>query len=1310
MNRKIPMLPCLSIAVFWSRLWLRSACGALIRDLPGQTPDWGTMLQRTRAILLFLVASLASATALAVTPPIMAGLNHNLALKTDGTVWAWGDNAYGQLGDGTTSTESAIPVQVAGLTGVTAIAAGGYHSLALKNDGTVWAWGYNFYGQLGAGTTTDSAIPVQVAGLTGVTAVAADDYHSLALKNDGTVWAWGNNAYGSLGDGTTTNSATPVQVAGLSGANAIAAGFYHSLALKNDGTVWTWGNNFYGQLGDGTTTNSATPVQVAGLAGATAVAAGDLHSLALKNDGTVWAWGINAYGPLGNGTTTNSATPVQVAGLTGATAVAADDYHSLALKNDGTVWAWGRNSFGELGDGTTTDSATPVQVAGLTGATAVSAGLDHNLALKNDGTVWAWGDNGYGQLGDGTTTNSATPVQSLINLGTTPVDVVLSLLTSQPYLDSLLAVEGNIALINVGGRDLLVIPNMTSVGLNVTVTGNNQLLVVDLGALQSTGGSIDISGNLAMTSLDLGALTTVGGNLTLSNDPSLSAIIISGVTTIGGNLTLIGSAATVISMPLLGTVSGSLDISGNQSAGAIDMGALTTVGGSLTIDNNTVANPIGMASLTTVSGSLDISGNPSAGAIDMGALTTVGGSLTIDNNTTANPINMASLTTVSGSLDISGNPSAGSLDLSTLTNVGGAINMGDNASAGVLDLSGLVSAGSLVITGNTSATAIDMGALTTIGGSLTIQNNGDAAINMGASTTVSGDLTIETTGSGAFDMGNGAVGGNLTLDTTGYTNVSGTTGGGATDLTNTTLDAVMHLQIQAATFTTPVSFTVTRLDPLALVPENGLMAGGGPAAIDPVAAYQFAFAIPGSPTLTPPATLSFDIDVAALDAAGQTAFLAALASNSITLAVKGDAPASQYQAFTVCDPATSLLPLADATGCVHVVRLDATGVPLPVDSLATPAFVRIQSIIVHFSTYAVVIVTPTDTIPPVLSGVPADFTVSSSVPLAVSWPAPTAIDAISGNLPVTCSPASGSIFQLGTTPVSCSATDTSGNTATAGFSVTVTAPVVDTTPPVISGMPANITVTSSVPLAVSWPAPTANDAVSGPVPVTCVPASGSIFPLGVTAVTCTASDAALNTATAGFSVTVTAPVVDTAPPVITGMPANITVTSSVPLAVTWPAPTANDAVSGPVPVTCTPASGSIFQLGMTAVTCTASDAALNTATAGFTVTVTAPPPPTTARKVIEPKLECVKVNGPGSYTARFGYNNANKVAVTIPAGPNNAFSPLPADRGQTTTFLPKRQKNTYTVDFDGNRITWTLKGPDGKTRSASATRKSDRCR
>ena len=277
---------------------------------------------------------------------------------------------------------------MSGLTGATAIAGGEYHTIAIKNDGTVWAWGYNMYGQLGDGTTTYRTTPVQVSGLTGATAIAGGENHTIAIKNDGAVWAWGRNEYGQLGDSTGTNRATPVQVSGLAGVVAVAGGWSHSLALKTDGTVWAWGRNSFLGVGDGIATNRGTPVQVSGLAGVVAIAGGGSHSLALKTDGTVWAWGWNDFGQLGDGTGTYRVTPVQVSGLAGVVAVAGGWGHSLALKTDGTVWAWGYNVYGQLGDGTTTYyRATPVQVSNLTGVAAIKEGGYHSLAIMSEYTT-----------------------------------------------------------------------------------------------------------------------------------------------------------------------------------------------------------------------------------------------------------------------------------------------------------------------------------------------------------------------------------------------------------------------------------------------------------------------------------------------------------------------------------------------------------------------------------------------------------------------------------------------------------------------------------------------------------------------------------------------------------------------------------------------------------------------------------------------------------------------------------------------------------------------------------------------------------
>ena len=317
---------------------------------------------------------------------VAAGYYTSLFLKNDGTVWSVGMNNYGQLGDGTTSDKS-TPVQVIGVSGITAVSTNGTpgstsngHSLFLKNDGTVWGVGNNWEGQLGDGTLINKSIAGQVSGLNGITAVAAGrDRYSLFLKNDGTVWAVGRNYYGQLGDGTTGNKKNAVQLSSLSGITAISAGHTHSLFLKNDGTVWAVGYNGRGQLGDGTTTDKKTPVQVNGVSGVVAVAAGTFHSLFLKNDGTVWSVGNNSGGELGDGTTIDKKTPVQVSGVSGVTAVSGGGYFSLFLKNDSTVWAVGIGGNGQLGNGTQTNKTTAVQVIGLCGAT----GIEDNSTANN---------------------------------------------------------------------------------------------------------------------------------------------------------------------------------------------------------------------------------------------------------------------------------------------------------------------------------------------------------------------------------------------------------------------------------------------------------------------------------------------------------------------------------------------------------------------------------------------------------------------------------------------------------------------------------------------------------------------------------------------------------------------------------------------------------------------------------------------------------------------------------------------------------------------------------------------------------------
>jgi alpha-tubulin suppressor-like RCC1 family protein len=336
---------------------------------------------------------------------------HSLFLCSDGSAKSCGSNLFGMLGDSTTGTDRPSPVFVNGLTNVVAVSAGGFHSLFLKSDGTVWACGDNSYGQLGDSTIPSSIYPIQVPNLSGIIAIAAGQSFSVFLKNDSTVWNCGRNNGGQLGDGTTDDKHTPSQVATLTGIKAIAAGNYHSLFLQGNGTVRACGQNYRGQLGTGNNYDHLYPIPVVNITNVTAIAAGWEHSLFLRNDSTVWSCGSNFNGQLGDGTFLVRNYPVQVNSLAAISAIDAGGEHSVFVKGDGTAWACGKNSSGQLGIGSTTDMNIAVQLVGLTGVNNAAAGGAHSLFSINDSTVWSCGDNSSGQLGDSTTAQRITPVQ-----------------------------------------------------------------------------------------------------------------------------------------------------------------------------------------------------------------------------------------------------------------------------------------------------------------------------------------------------------------------------------------------------------------------------------------------------------------------------------------------------------------------------------------------------------------------------------------------------------------------------------------------------------------------------------------------------------------------------------------------------------------------------------------------------------------------------------------------------------------------------------------------------------------------------------
>lgn len=347
---------------------------------------------------------------------VSSGGGHTVALKTNGTLWAWGANGgHGQLGDGT-NLDSNVPVQIGTDTNWSKISAGN-HTVALKTNGTLWAWGDNNFGQLGNGTNIDSNVPVQIGTDTNWSKISAGMGNTVAIKTNGTLWVWGKNTSGQVGDGTNIDRNIPIQIGTATNWSKILSVHEHTVAIKTDGTLWAWGWNANGQLGDGTTTNKLIPTQI-GTANNWKELGGTWYSTtAIKTDGTLWAWGDNSVGELGDGTNISKIVPTQVGVDTNWKALSKPgDFHTIALKTNGTLWAWGLNhewwsggNIGQLGDGTYIDRNSPVQIGTGTNWSIVSAAGVNSSAVRTDGTLWTWGLGVWGQIGDGNNIDRNVP-------------------------------------------------------------------------------------------------------------------------------------------------------------------------------------------------------------------------------------------------------------------------------------------------------------------------------------------------------------------------------------------------------------------------------------------------------------------------------------------------------------------------------------------------------------------------------------------------------------------------------------------------------------------------------------------------------------------------------------------------------------------------------------------------------------------------------------------------------------------------------------------------------------------------------------
>ncbi|MDO7849815.1 IPT/TIG domain-containing protein [Hymenobacter sp. M29] len=653
-----------------------------------------------------------------------AGDSHTVAVRPDGTLRAWGDNVQGQLGNGTRN-DSNVPVQAGTATNWVSAAAGTIYTAAVKADGTLWAWGDNGSGQLGDGTNTQHNNPTRVGTATNWVSVTAGQSHTVALRADGTLWAWGNNSNGQLGDGTTTQRTSPVQVGTGTNWVSAAAGQSHTVALRADGTLWTWGDNTAGQLGNGSssaTVNTLVPVQVGQATSWVSVTAGYFHTLAVRADGTLWAWGNNNNGQLGINSTTNSPNPVQVG--TGANWISVDggQSHTVALQTDGTLWAWGSNSSGQLGNSSSTSSSMPVQVGTATSWTSATAGRSHSAGEQTCNALLTWGNNSYGQLGNGSNSNSTVPV--LIFNPESPT--LLTFSPTSAAAGTTVAVTGRgligITALNVNGFDAFAsVTNLTDTGFSFVVpaggapTTPNTTVTGNCGASSTT--AFTITTGLTAVSPFVGVPGTV---LTLTgvNLAGTTSIVFAGsagvkVVTSGFVVNAAGTSITGVVVPA-GAQSGLVQVA---------RGTFTSTGGAALFSRaKTLATGYAHTVSVRADGTLWAWGNNAFGQLGNGSTTS--SSVPVQVGTATNWVSVAAgdfhtvAVKTDGTLWAWGENFQGQLgngsaaDSSVPVQVGTATNWA-NVAAGASHTLGVTSAGTLYTWGSNSNE--QLGAYITVG-------------------------------------------------------------------------------------------------------------------------------------------------------------------------------------------------------------------------------------------------------------------------------------------------------------------------------------------------------------------------------------------------------------------------------------------------------------------------------------------------------------------------------------------------------------------------------------------------------------------
>ncbi|MFA6309965.1 MAG: fibronectin type III domain-containing protein [Sterolibacterium sp.] len=530
-----------------------------------------------RAFVLLILSALSLGSAQATQPVLSAGYETSAVVRLDGSLWVWGDNSKGQIGDGTIATPAkSSPVKIG--TGYKSVVAAEYFTIGLKDDGSLYAWGLNSFGIFGDKKAVISSPTPKLIG-SGYASVAAGLDFVVGIKTDGSLWTWGSNSFGELGATGRGTLDSPQQIS-HSGEiyAAVSADQYHALALRTDGSLWGWGNNTNGQLGLGTKGSNVTTPTLIGQ-GYSAVSTFYSHTLALKGN-SVYAWGANTRGVFGDGTGTESLSPKLLA-YTYQT-ISTGSYHTVALGSDGTLAAWGLNSYGNLGDGTVSDVLSPKNVDTGQCYTAISAGGNHSIALNANGGFYAWGDNTKGEVGDGSSTNVLSPKFVLADIPGSPTNATATAGRSQatlsfsaPTSTGGIAISGYAVTSNPSGG---VDSNGGTTGLTHTVTGlkKGTSYTFTVTATNAEGTGAPSATSNSVIPFDVPDAPTIGAatpgigsaNVTFTAPANSGGLAISGYTVTCGSSAATGTSSPITVTGLTNGTAYSCSVTASNSVGA----------------------------------------------------------------------------------------------------------------------------------------------------------------------------------------------------------------------------------------------------------------------------------------------------------------------------------------------------------------------------------------------------------------------------------------------------------------------------------------------------------------------------------------------------------------------------------------------------------------------------------------------------------------------------------------------------------------------------------------------------------------------